>query len=1225
MTATTTSRTPAQIRWPGEEAVRDFAKTSQAGARARLGSVCGSLSALISAALFEQAPERTVLHVTADDAATQKRYRDLRSLLGEERVLLNPALDHGGDDARAFEGWGSLAERVTLLQTDAPAVVVTSIASLLERVPSRSFLAAGSLGVAVGDEIETSSWVRSLAARGHRRVGVVEAPGEFAMRGGILDVFPVGAEWPLRIELFGDEVESLRRFDPIDQRSIGEVQRMTLLAVSVGDYVRARRAPDAGSLLQALASDDPGAPLSIVLENPALITEAALRTRSRGRAEDLLTPEDLERDFSAAVRWELERWSVGEAGSEGAEEDAEEDGAGPAIGLQLDLGAVPAPEPGGNLADELAARLRDGESVLVVCPEERDERGFKARLKEAGLASREGDIAWLTGELTEGFRIRPEGPSVLSAVEVLDRVRHRPLRRSVHSRAAKAAGDQITNLGDLVPGKPVVHVVHGIGRFVGIKTLMQEGVPRDQIVIEYRDKALLYLPVDRIGLVRHYIGPQDKMPPLSKLGGKAWKRKTDKVAQACADLAADLLEIQAARQIQEGTAFPADDDDMEAFETAFPYEETRDQVRAIGEVKEDLQSTVPSDRLICGDVGFGKTEVALRAAFKVAATGKQVAVLAPTTVLAHQHGRTFAKRMRDFPLNIGVLSRFRSKAEQRETIKKLKEGRVDIVIGTHRLLSKDVKFKDLGLVIIDEEQRFGVAHKEALKDVRRTVDVLTLSATPIPRTLHMAISGARDISVIASPPRGRVPVKTRVTRMNEALIEQALKSELERGGQAYVVHDRVSTIDKMASLVRRVVPEAAVGVVHGQMDEKALEQTMLAFVDGDLDVLVATKIIENGLDVPRANTLIVNRADRFGLAELHQLRGRVGRHRIQAHAIFLLPRRGAITEVAEKRLRAIEEYDDLGAGFRIALRDLELRGAGNFLGAQQSGHIADVGYDLYCRLLRKAVADLKEARKRGEAIPSKAAKAPGQSLRDKATGRGRRRRKAAEEPAPQQPRVAQGPKAERAPIDLELETGAVEIALAVPAALPDSYVEDVALKIETYRKLASAEDISELDGLLDELRDRYGPPPASVKVLFAIRALRMAVVRAGVSKIGRFDKVITLHHSDRQLLQAALAPHRERLVWGEQEGVAHLIAIDPDGSDESILDELLATFAAVDPALKACRRRFSPLAQASPTKRRRGSKGARGRIRDKHGGKDKAKGKDKATSGDKRKGRRKPR
>lgn len=1123
-----------------------------------IGGSIGSLSGMVCAWLARRR-KCAVLVLTADEFSAEQLAADCQDLLGADHVFVNPPLDDGGDVSRALEAWGRLADRIALLtrnpsQLKKPSVVVSSMSSLLERTPSPEFLEKVSLTLKVGEELNIDTFVKSLANRRHRRVTLVESPGEFAVRGGILDVFPVGAVRPYRIELFGDEIDSLRSFEPATQRSIEPHKSAQILMASVSDYLSARRQKDSVSLLHSFVSKQSAMPIVIVDYDSACAKAKA--TQARGRTEDMIEFETLHSELDRHDVFHIEKWAISAPDVRFADLKARD--------VNIDCKTQE------HFVYDLRVRLNEGDRVYLTCPTDQDEHRLRRILAkyDAELANH-ALLTLVQSQIGEGFRLPEKQLTLLTCAQLFDRLRVRRKVALQRYGSGDAAGE-LTSLGDLRVGQAVVHVVHGLGLFRGVKTLEHENQPRDQLVIEYRDKALLYVPVDRIGLVRHFIGTSEHTPKLSKLGGSAWKRQKQKAEKACVDLAADLLEVQAARAVQEGFAYPQDDDDMASFEASFAFQETHDQLRTMAEVKNDLETEIPMDRLICGDVGFGKTEVAMRAAFKVVSAGKQVALIAPTTVLAHQHAHTFQERFRQTPMTIDVISRFRNRKQQRETIKKLKAGQIDIVIGTHRLFSSDIDFKDLGLLVIDEEQKFGVAHKETLKAMRRTIDVLTMTATPIPRTLHMALSSVRNISVIASPPQGRIPVKSVVTKFSEALIERVIREELQRGGQVYVVHDRVATIEKLAGLVQRLLPQASLGVVHGRLDEASLEQTMFDFIEGDLDILVATKIIENGLDVPRANTLIVNRADRFGLSELHQIRGRVGRHKVQAYAYFLLPRHRSFSPQAERRLRAIEEFSGLGAGFRIALRDLEIRGAGHLLGAQQSGHIGEVGYDLYCRLLRKAVSDLRGRQSRGENLER------GESLTAKVKKLRQDQRPQKKPPStltrrPLTPKLAPANRDET--IDLELDTGAVEFGFHVPVSIPESYLGDPKLKIELYRKLSSSNDLNELQQFSEELQDRFGPLPENVKCLFVLRALRLLAVLAGVTKMFRQDRVVVIKFQDRQLLQAALYGHRQSLRFIDDEknddeknddSTAHLLPHEPEAPDVEILDFLLEAFSALD-------------------------------------------------------------
>ncbi|MEZ6186215.1 MAG: transcription-repair coupling factor [Planctomycetota bacterium] len=772
------------------------------------------------------------------------------------------------------------------------------------------------------------------------------------------------------------------------------------------------------------------------------------------------------------------------------------------------------------VGNELGRLIARGQRVTVCCFNDAERERLGELLQKSGLEPQLEDalrtaadppgLSLVTFSLPGGFRAPPD-LWVTAAHRLFRRTRRGELNARVRSRL-QGEHLPVERFADLEPGTYVVHVSHGIARFQGVVRRERDGQERDLLHLEF-DGSDLYIPTDRIGLIRRYVGPTARAPRLSKLGGKAWKSKTKKAQEAVQDLAADLLEVQARRELEGGHAFPPDDRLQDLFEESFPYTDTDDQLRVTAEIKRDMERARAMDRLVCGDVGYGKTEVAIRAAFKCANAGRQVAVLVPTTVLAHQHGKTFAERLEAYPLKVAAISRFLSASQQKEVLAQAAAGELDVLIGTHRLLSQDVKFKDLGLVIVDEEQRFGVAHKERLKTLRTRVDLLTLTATPIPRTLHMALSGARDISIINTPPPGRSSVETKIVPRRPAILKRAIERELAREGQVYVVHDRVRTIERLADEVREWVPGARVLVVHGQLPERDIERRMLAFMEHEADVLVATTLIENGLDIPRANTLLLDRANHYGLSEMHQLRGRVGRSSRKAYCYLVLPKTGDVGDIARRRLRALEEFSDLGAGFQIAMRDLEIRGAGNVLGAEQSGHIANVGYDLYCRLLKRAVAELK-----GELGASKDALA-----------------------------------LER---DLDPEAAEVEVVLDVAAYVPDAYVDSVPLKIEVYRKLANARGEEELAELEAELVDRYGQLPDVLENLFALRRLRIRAAGHGVLKISRQDRVLRLKCRERERLAAGVVAHHDRLRPID-ETMLYVVMPDEEADDESQLRFLL--------------------------------------------------------------------
>jgi transcription-repair coupling factor (superfamily II helicase) len=944
-------------------------------------------------------------------------------------------------------------------------MIVTSLAALLQPVPSRGERAGGRRELCVGGRLDHEAFLQWLVARGFERTSAVERPGEFAVHGGILDVFPPEARDPLRIELFGDEIDSLRSFDIETQRTI---ERLTQAELTVVSPVSATDRPSGPgeSLFDTLPRD-----AWLVLAEPGELVEEGRQYLDRLR--------DPRGHFSVAATLSrcLERPCVSvSAIAEGRE----------AVSLHLQTESIERfTGPRTEVLCELARVVDRDEQVLIACHNEgeRERLGELLAQHDAERAARleahpterdSADGGALTaplsmrvrlcvGNVTRGYRLSGERLFVLSDHELFSRV---PVRRESRRRA-KAESRAIDTFLDLNVGDLVVHLTHGIARYRGMELLERGTVPggaamgvgraetaggarEEHLILEFRDRMRMYVPVSLIHLVQKYIGGAKLAPTLSKLGGSGWAARKDRVAGAVADMAADMLRLQAERESRPGIAHPADSHWQTEFEASFPYVETDDQLEAIAQAKADLERSRPMDRLICGDVGFGKTEVAMRAAFKVVDAGRQVAVLVPTTVLAEQHFRTFCDRLAEYPFTIEVLSRFRSRSEQRTVLQGMEQGTVDIVIGTHRLVQKDVRFKDLGLLIIDEEQRFGVDAKEMLKRIRLAVDVLTLTATPIPRTLHLSLLGIRDISSLTTPPQDRVAIETRTLRWDGSFIRHAIIRELNRGGQCYFVHNRVYNIRSIADRLQSIIPEATIGIVHGQMADDDIEESMLDFVRGKTDVLVATTIIESGLDIPNANTIFIHQADRYGLADLHQLRGRVGRYKHRAYCYLVLEEGRSITSVAAKRLKAIEEYSELGSGFKIAMRDLEIRGAGNILGTEQSGHIAAVGYELYCQLLERAVQQLK-----------------GETPRERPY---------------------------------------VNIDLPVAAYVPDEYVPPGRHKIEVYRRISGAGDSRELQDVAAALRDRYGPPPPEVQQLLTLRELQLRAFLWGVDGIRLEDR-----------------------------------------------------------------------------------------------------------------------
>ncbi|MHC4954384.1 MAG: transcription-repair coupling factor [Planctomycetota bacterium] len=939
-------------------------------------------------------PEDRPSLVLHSDAASESDLAGDLTLFGlpRERRLPFPDLD---DDERGLE---RLAVLQRLRQGGAP-VVLASLLAATQPVPLLAALERDAIRLVRGsDEWGPEQLAERLAEDTWERVSLVTAPGEFSVRGDIVDLFPPGRDRPVRLEYFGDELETLREFDAATQRGADTIERLDLSTRGSEE--------EFGTLLDHFRLEDPVFLVAPDDEMCALVGERA-----------------------------------------GADLDAMRSGARPFEVRQVE----PISAGSDQLRDRIAEVCADTPHAYFACRNEAEEHRVQHLLGDAIPAG----LRFVRGRLSRSFAVAERGVAVLGYDDLLQHLtRRRPAPR-------RPAGRALDDFLDLEPGDIVVHLAHGIGRFRGVRTIERHGIEQEHCVVEFADDVSVYVPVSKIDLIQKYVGSPGGRARLAKLGGKSWAKAKERVKKAVTDLAARLLEVQAIRRRRPGIAHAPDDAMQHEFEATFPYEETPDQLSAIEAVKADMERPRPMDRLLCGDVGYGKTEVAMRAAFKAVVNGRQVAVLVPTTVLASQHFRTFTERMAGYPVRVEMLSRFRTAKEANAIIEQLAEGQVDIVIGTHRLLGKHVRFSDLGLVVIDEEQRFGVEHKERFKSMRATVDVLTMTATPIPRTLNLAMLGLRDISNLTTPPEGRMPVKTEVHHFDDKLVRAFIERELRRGGQVYFVHNRVETIQRLDRLVAHLVPAARRAVVHGQMNKRSLEESMLAFVRAEVDVLIATTIIESGLDIPNANTLIVDRADMIGLADLHQLRGRVGRGNHRAHALFLLPKgERVVTEVAEKRLRTIEEHSGLGAGFRIALKDLEIRGAGNILGSEQSGYIADVGYELYCRLLENAVREIREER------------------------------------------VTQ---ATDTFVDLE-----------VGARFPDGYGGDTALRLGFYRRVAAASTLDELDSVATEVADRCGPLADEAALLFDVARLRIlgqnegiarfSLETGGVIQMGLFDE-----------------------------------------------------------------------------------------------------------------------
>ena len=1029
-----------------------------AGGTLRLSGVWGSSAPLVAAAMGRMR-SWPVLFVAAHLDDADNAADDLEVLTGQAAVLfpaweLDLLSDHLNDEVAGERlRVCDLLSQSLPQHSGQPAFIVAPIMALMQPVPSPEALAKRRLTLLKDRQAEPDELVERLIQGGFERVEAVDQQGQFARRGGILDVFPHGAVQPLRIEFFGDRIESIRHFDLDTQRSVDRIDGCELLMAATAQADLSA----AASLTSYLPKDT----LVCILE-PVEVAEVAREIHARladADAQRALSNPDAAAGESATpvaipllapqdcLDW-LRQFTV-VAMHAFRPADGQE-----ALNLGIrSLGQLSS-EPSGAI--EELGELSATEEVWIYCENPAEEKRFN-ELLAAQHPALAGRFRTAIGHVHSGFAF----PSLRLVVAGHHEIFHRYAKRRRLRRIR--AGRPIESLLDLHPGDYVVHVSHGISRFQGLRTLERDGRSEEFLTLRFADNALLHVPASSVNLVQKYVGSRHFRPSLSKLGGAAWSRQKQRVTEAVSDLAADLLRVQALRQATAGFSFPSASDWQRQFAGEFIYAETPDQIAAMEQIDSDMVAPRPMDRLLCGDVGYGKTELAMRAAFKAAEAGKQAVVLVPTTVLADQHYRTFSERLADYPMQVEVLSRFRSPAKQAEILKRLAAGEVDIVIGTHRLLSKDVRFADLGLVVIDEEQRFGVRHKEHLKGLRAHVDLLTMTATPIPRTLHMALVGLRDISSLATPPLDRRAIYTEVCHYDQRLIRHAILRELNRQGQVFFVHNRVFDIELLADRIRGLAGEARVAVAHGQMPQGALEKTMLAFVRGQIDVLVCTTIIESGLDIPAANTMIIDEADRFGLAELHQLRGRVGRYKHRAYCYLLLPERRSVSPAAARRLKAIEEFSDLGAGFQIAMRDLEIRGAGNILGAEQSGHIAVVGYELYCQLLEEAVNRL-----RGQQRPAR---------RD------------------------------------------AHVELGLDAYIPKSYVPSDRQRMEVYRQLGRCGAREDIEQLRTDLADAYGPIPPVVDVLLDQAEIRLLAGELGIESVILMDSDVVFTVSSYQSIK----------------------------------------------------------------------------------------------------------
>ncbi|HEX9164355.1 MAG TPA: transcription-repair coupling factor, partial [Gemmatimonadales bacterium] len=1036
------------------------------GAVRRLAGLAGSSPAVLVTWLAEQFPHRLLVVVAPTPAEADRWYSDLEALVGglpvrpsaRPPVSLYPQREALGEEEPHFEIAGERTETIEALLRGELRILVTTARATAERTRVPAALQQYRLELVPGASRPLREVVAELERMGYRRVPVVGEVAEFSVRGGIVDLYGFGMPVPARLEWWGDEVETIRSFDLTSQRSGDALDGVTILPIKPPPQderpVRpSSRPPVSAPERQTLLDLLPGDAL-LLQEVPHADQEEVQRAWreaehhlevARRMGEDVPRREDIFQspDQWATVLAAFPRLTL-------REETAE-----------LNFGFFP-PERVDRDMKRLRAALAGPVPTLVLCDNEGQVERLGELLDEPSVRPSARPPVLTVGSLDGGF--------VMPSLRVLtDHEIFRRARRLRRARRYRQAAPTIAT-GELARGDYVVHLDHGIGIYRGIAAISFGGGALEAAVVEYEGGDKLNVPLyglDQLERYRAAGDDGDRPPPrLHRLGGSSWKKVRDRTRQAIRELAGELLDLYARRRVAAGYGFPPDTRWQRELESSFLYEDTPDQRKATEEVKRDMERPVPMDRLLVGDVGYGKTEIAVRAAFKAVQGGKQVAVLVPTTILAEQHGRTFAERLADFPVKVEVLSRFRTGREQKEALARLAAGQTDVVIGTHRLLSKDVAFKDLGLLIVDEEHRFGVRHKERLKELRLAVDVLTLTATPIPRTLHMSLAGLRDLTILETAPRDRSPILTFVEPWDDALLEEAIARELDRGGQVFVVHNRIETIESVALRVRRLAPRARIEVAHGQLAGEALEAVMERFVRGEVDILVSTMIVESGLDVPNANTMVVHDAHRFGLAQLYQLRGRVGRSDWRAYAYFMVPPRTVLTPVARKRLKALQEFSELGSGFRIAAMDLEIRGAGNLLGAEQHGHIAAVGFDTYCSLLERTVQELK-----GE------------------------------------------------PVVPEIRTS---INLRIDIRIPEEYIPDFNQRLSLYKWISSAQDRDELDRIRGEMRDRYGKIPRQGENLFTMAELRLLAEKLRVASADYAGDRISVRFSP----DASLAPHR---------------------------------------------------------------------------------------------------
>ncbi|WP_342507688.1 transcription-repair coupling factor [Sporosarcina sp. FSL K6-2383] len=1062
---------------------------------------------------LQQSSQQPVLIVSPNLLQAQRTYEDLVKMLGDSLVHLYPAEELIAADF-SISSYELRAQRIDTIDHMArvgKGIYITPIAGMKKLLPTKERWLNSSLSARIGDTINVSMWLDQLVSMGYTRQPMVTAPGEFALRGGILDLYPLNMEDPVRVELFDTEVDSIRTFLAEDQRSTGKLEEMTILPASEFVWAAEDLMTVADKLELAL-----GASLKKMKDAEAKERLTLHMTGDISLLRDGIVPENMLKyaSFSAVIssfesyfpsngtvlfdeigrilevvaslEAEEKEWMIALLEEGKIVHDAKISWSfdeihsminqqkmylslfvrsipGITVKKTVTFSCKPMQQFHGqmNLLKNEIERWQQGRfNVFIVVNGTERMKKVQSILQDydmasvlSGKPSSAGAVLVIDGDLSAGFELPFQQIAVITDSELF---KGKPKRKARPQKMTNA--ERIKSYSEIKPGDYIVHVNHGIGKYIGIDNLSQGGIDKDFLVIHFRGEDKLYVPTDKIDLIQKYVASGEKEPKLHKMGSADWKKTKSKVSAAVQDIADDLILLYAKRESEKGHAFAPDDDLQRAFENAFPYDETDDQLRSIQEVKLDMEKERPMDRLLCGDVGYGKTEVAIRAAFKAVADGKQAAFLVPTTILAQQHYETMKERFSGFPVEVSLLNRFRSKKQQTETLKGMKAGTIDIVVGTHRLLSKDVVYQDLGLLIVDEEQRFGVTHKEKLKQLKTNVDVLTLTATPIPRTLHMSMLGVRDLSVIETPPANRFPVQTYVMEHNFGLVREAIEREMGRGGQVFYLYNRVEDMARKVDEIRQLVPEARVGFAHGQMGESALESVILSFLEGEYDVLVTTTIIETGIDIPNVNTLIVHDADRMGLSQLYQLRGRVGRSNRVAYAYFLYQRDKVLTEVAENRLQAIKEFTELGSGFKIAMRDLSIRGAGNLLGSQQHGFIDSVGFDLYSQMLQEAIEE-------------------------KQTG------------------------------IVKADIQEMEISLPINAYIPDEYVRDGFQKIQMYKRVKAIDSEADYSELVDEMTDRFGDMPLEADLLLRIARIKAWGRTAGVESIKKVNTRIEVRIS----------------------------------------------------------------------------------------------------------------